>query len=976
MRTPDYKYAPVKIAAAYLGFAAFYILVSDYFLTGASFDPPTIPLIHTTKGLFFVLVTAALLYIVLRNHFSALTRSEETLRQHVADLTAVNRLSGQVTGSLSLEQVTTSIQEHCHRMLQPDIILLFLGSGGRLTLERLWTEEPGLRPMESEEAESGRCLCGIAYETGTPMYIKDIHSDTRCTMDACKQTGIRSFAALPLRGPGDMLGVIGIGSLEERDFSTRSTYLETLANHAAIGLQNALLYTRVHEYAAGLEKEIHRHRETGEQLRENRERLNLALEGSRDGLYDWNVETGEVLYDHRWIEMMGYEPHEVAAHVDFWESLLHPEEKDRILETLKKHVEGLTGTYRSEHRLHTKSGSWKWVWDRGRVVARTADGKPCRMIGTVTDISDMKHAEIRIERLNTVLRALRNISQLITREKDRNRLVLSACEILTLTRGYFRAWIVLFESDGKRVLAAESGAGDPGTEGKRRLDVEDLMPCVAQALAIPEVVVVDGAGPVLSNCPLYSLFAGMGFMSRRLDYDDTSYGVLVVSMPPEFATDPDERELFSELAGDLAFALHNLKQNERRMQMEEERRQLEAQLVQSQKMEAIGTLAGGIAHDFNNILSGIIGYTELCLQDLPEDSPARGTLCEVRKAGNRARDLVRRILMFSRQKDHERRPVSMTLVVREAVDFLRASLPSTIRIQERLEVQEDTVSADLVQIHQVLMNLAANAAHAMDGKGLLEITLTPVILRPREPDSHSDLRPGSYVQLSVRDTGHGIPSDIRTKIFEPFFTTKKTGEGTGLGLSLVYGIVRSHGGDIRVESPQGSGATFRILLPVLPQEAVEEKEFTRPPMGNGERILFVDDEETLAEWGEQALQAMGYRVVATTSSGEALALFRESPADFQLVITDKTMPELTGIELARELLRIRPDIPVILFTGFTDEEGINEALNIGIRQVVLKPVILYELAESIRNALAPAESRADSLRSSGPLPEQTGLERG
>ena len=380
-------------------------------------------------------------------------------------------------------------------------------------------------------------------------------------------------------------------------------------------------------------------------------------------------------------------------------------------------------------------------------------------------------------------------------------------------------------------------------------------------------------------------------------------------------------------------------------------KKLETQLKQAQKMEAIGTLAGGIAHDFNNILSSVIGYTELALDNEKRGSFQYQNLQEVLSAGHRAKDLVKQILTFSRQVDQKQKPIQVKPLVKEALRMLRASIPSTVEIEQH--VQSDAlVMGDPTQIHQILMNLCTNAAHAMeDNGGLLTVSLLDAELDSDVISHHPDLKPGPYIKLTVTDTGLGISPDVMEKIFDPFFTTKEKGKGTGLGLSVVHGIVRSHGGGIYVYSEPGKGSIFEVCLPVIESRFKPEEKADRPIPTGTERILFIDDEPVITNLGKQVLESLGYDVVARNSSIEALELFKEKRDRFDLVITDMTMPHMTGEKLAEKLMQIRPDIPVILCTGFSFMIDEQKALNMGIRAFISKPMLKQEIAETIRQVL-------------------------
>lgn len=389
-----------------------------------------------------------------------------------------------------------------------------------------------------------------------------------------------------------------------------------------------------------------------------------------------------------------------------------------------------------------------------------------------------------------------------------------------------------------------------------------------------------------------------------------------------------------------------------RKRAEEEREKLEVKLHQSQKMEAIGTLAGGIAHDFNNILSAIMGYSELARMDIPETHAVQRHLDQVLKAGRRAKNLVQQILVFGRQADQERQPVKTAPIITEALEFMRATMPTTIELKQQIESDLGTVLADPTQIHQVLMNLCINASHAMGDKwGMLEIKAAKVELDAYSSLQVAGLEPGTYQELTVSDTGHGMEPETLKRIFDPFFTTKEKGEGTGMGLSVVHGIVKSHGGTISAYSEPGVGTIFKVYLPLLEHEVEDETMAAGPPPRGTEHILLVDDEEILADVGREMLEHLGYRVTSQTSSLDALETFRAQPDRFDLVITDLTMPKMTGDELAREIMSIRADIPVILCTGFSESVSEENAKAIGIKKFVMKPFALYGLAKAIRTVL-------------------------
>jgi len=388
-----------------------------------------------------------------------------------------------------------------------------------------------------------------------------------------------------------------------------------------------------------------------------------------------------------------------------------------------------------------------------------------------------------------------------------------------------------------------------------------------------------------------------------------------------------------------------------------ERIRMEERVRQSQKMEAIGTLAGGIAHDFNNLLSPIIGYTELVMDSLPRGTEEASLLIEVKEASIRARELVQQILAFSRKGTEEKKPLKIQLIIKEALKLLRSSIPSSIEIREDIDDKCGPVMCDPTNIHQIMMNLCTNAYHAMmqDG-GVLEVSLNSITVRQEDTQLVGELPVGTYIRLIVRDTGHGMDKSTVRRIFEPYFTTKEKGEGTGLGLPLVHTIVENHNGKIKVYSSPEEGATFTIYLPqiIFPQEDIEVQKEETLPSGT-EHILLVDDEKSIVAMFTRVLEALGYQVTGLTDSIEALECFREDAGQFDLVITDQTMPHLSGYELAKRMLEINPGIPIILCTGFSSIISKEKSESLGIKKMLMKPIMKSEMAKVIRSVLGACE---------------------
>lgn len=393
-----------------------------------------------------------------------------------------------------------------------------------------------------------------------------------------------------------------------------------------------------------------------------------------------------------------------------------------------------------------------------------------------------------------------------------------------------------------------------------------------------------------------------------------------------------------------------------------EQRRLEDHLRHAQKMEALGTLTGGIAHDFNNILAAILGFAEMSLEDVPRDTPLEKNLRHILQSSLRGRDLIKQMLTFSRKSEYEVKPMPITPLVKETAKLLRASIPTTVEIEVETSATWDVVEANATGVQQILMNLCTNAAYAMrETGGELKITLSDTGVGP---DSHyTDLAPGPYVRLAVSDRGTGMDDTVRKRIFEPFFTTKGPGEGTGMGLAVVYGIVKSLKGEITVESVPGKGSTFQILIPKVAAHEETVPSSCKEAARGKERVLFIDDENIIAELGRAMLERLGYQVTATTDAEEALKIFSEDPSAFDLIVTDQTMPLFTGVRLAKEVFEMRPDIPVILCTGYSESSNRDTAKAAGITDLLMKPLAWKELAQAVREALDMGSRREQPRQS-------------
>lgn len=542
----------------------------------------------------------------------------------------------------------------------------------------------------------------------------------------------------------------------------------------------------------------------------------------------------------------------------------------------------------------------------------------------------------RLERLvPAVTRALREAQERAIRRKTEEALAKER-EFIKAVLENIQSGIVACDAEGTLTLF---------NRATRELSGLPLQPVPAEQWAEHyNLFQLDGKTLLKKEeVPLFRAFHGERFQDAEINIMPKGGAARIVLCSGQPILDGQGNKLGAVVA------LHDVTERRR---AEEETRLLENQLRQAQKLEAIGTLAGGIAHDFNNILGAIIGYAELAHEDIAAEHRSRKHLQEVLKAGHRAKELVHQILAFSRQSAPERKPVAIGMIIKETLKLLRATLPTTIQIRSELNTGNDRVVADPVQIHQVLMNLCMNAGHAMREKGgTLTVSLNEVTVT-EESAAHAALLPaGAYLKLSVRDTGHGMVKAVMDRIFDPFFTTKPLGEGTGLGLSVVHGIVTSHGGQISVSSEPNVSTTFDVVLPQT-TNVVQMPTRTTIEIGGGtERVLLVDDEEPLVNLLCERLERCGYKVVARTDSTAAFEFFHGAPSSIDIVISDQTMPKMTGIELARRIRQVRRDLPIFLCTGYSESVSEADVRAIGLCEVVLKPVDLQALYLAVRRVL-------------------------
>jgi PAS domain S-box-containing protein len=661
----------------------------------------------------------------------------------------------------------------------------------------------------------------------------------------------------------------------------------------------------VAQRTTGLQKEIHERMRQEELLRESEQKYRLLAENIDDIIWTMNAELTHYTYMSPSISKLGYAPEEFMSKPfeTFIVSKYHEHIRKAVLDRLKKEREGKgdDNVGRWELAFLRKNGGTIYVESLTRPL-RSEDGVFQGLLGVTRDITERRRAE----------------------------------EVLSLEKTFIDAifnsvpgMLYLYDAEGKLIRWNKKHEIMTGYSSEE-LSHMRLMDWYTGDVESQKAI-TDGIKT--------TQLKGFGEAEARLQKKDGT------TIPMYFTASLltiNDRQYFTGIGVDIT----------ERKRVEEEKNNLQAQLIQAQKMEAIGTLAGGIAHDFNNILGAILGYAELAREDCPPGSVAASDLEQVLLAGKRAKDLVRQILAFSRQTETEMIPLQPGIIVKETMKLLRSSLPTTIDIQQDIDSETGFIFADPTQIHQILMNLGTNAYHAMEETGgALSVSVKSKEISEQDLVGSPHIKPGNYMELSVRDNGPGIPVEIQEKIFDPYFTTKATGKGTGMGLAIVHGIVKSYGGFITCDSQVGKGTTFKILLPVFAGHADTESKPAEVIPAGTEHILFIDDETILVEMARNMLERLGYAVTARTGSFEALTTFQNQPDAFDLVITDQTMPGMTGIDLARRMLQIRPGLPIILCTGYSSQVSKEKAKSYGINGFAMKPLTRKDIAALIRKML-------------------------
>lgn len=567
------------------------------------------------------------------------------------------------------------------------------------------------------------------------------------------------------------------------------------------------------------------------------------------------------------------------------------------------------------------------------------------------EISERKKAEERINHMALILRAIRNVNQLITKEKDRDKLLKGSCDNLVDTRGYFSAWIALLDESGKLTANAESGLGKSILPMVESMTSGQLPTCAQRALGQPEAVVTEDPASACTGCPLSGNYDARSSVIIRLGYEKKVYGLLSVSVPFETATDAEELKLFREVSDDLAFALHNL-------EMEKMQKLAEQERERSEKLESISTLAGGIAHDFNNLLTGIMGNISLAMRHAEPKSAIMDRLMEAERASERARDLTQQLLTFSREGTPKNKTISIAVLIENTATFiLRGS-----NVKPRFSLPDElwAIKADEGQINQVITNLVLNADQAMPEGGVIEISAENAVIKQV---TSLTLEPGNYIDITMEDHGIGITKHRLGRIFDPYFTTKQ--KGSGLGLATAYSIVKNHGGCITVESTPNAGTTFHVYLPAS-KKSVRKKSALADqlPLSGKGSVLIMDDEEMIRDMLKKSLEIAGYEAESVTHGEEAIERYvnaMDKGKPFVAVIMDLTIPGgMGGKEAVARLLQIDPEAKVIVSSGYSNNPIVSDYRDYGFKACINKPYSVRQLEKTLFDVLYPENPSGES----------------
>ncbi len=893
---------PAQLTAVYAILSMAWIVGSDAIVTarhGGDWDAMAM---NTAKGALYVAVTAAALYLLARRLVSATNQMQAELlvERSTANerLARLNRVHATLTranqSALNTDDPAQLCREICHALVDhAGMKLAWIG----------WLDPSTQRIVPEECAGQRDYLDGIVI-SADPSAPESMGPSARCLINGhtiicqdiahthemqpwhtrARRAGFRCSAAVPIVVAGGRRGSLALYAEEPGYFTAEITALvEQLARDLQHGLE-----------VIAVRREMQAKTEA---LALSEQRWQAALEGVGDGVWDWNIETGAVYFSPRLLEMLGYERQDFQGRISDWEQRVHPDDIGLVHDALERYLSGELADYACEHRLRCKDGNYLWILDRGKVVARDADGRPKRMIGTHADISARKAAERQLTLVQAALQATPT-GIVITDQAGRIEWVNPAFTVLT---GYAAEEVI---GQNPRVLRS----------GRHDARFYDRM---WRTISGGEV------------------WRGEIFNRRK---DGAEYAEFMTIAPVR--TGSGTITHFVAIKQDVT-----------------EQRRLEHQLLRAQRLEGIGMLASGIAHDLNNVLAPILLSIEL-LKMRAGDPGMHSSLAMIESAAKRGAGIVRQVLTFARGVDGERMPLRPKDVITELNTILSETLPRQLEIVRQVAPDVPMVLGDPTQMHQMLLNLAINARDAMEaGGGRLTLAAAPVRIEQPRPTVAGLMPEGDYVAFRVQDTGGGIEPKVAEHLFEPFFTTKPRGKGTGLGLATTLGIVRSHNGFIEMET-SSQGTTFSIYLPALPAERGDSNPPLELPTlrGEGRLLLICDDEQSIRELTVAIFESRGFRTITAVDGIESLRLFREHRTELTALVLDLMMPGLTGQQVLVEVRREAPQMPVLLSSGLMSE-GIDleqwqqpEAGPIG---AVHKPYTAQALLAALERLLAP-----------------------
>jgi two-component system, cell cycle sensor histidine kinase and response regulator CckA len=686
------------------------------------------------------------------------------------------------------------------------------------------------------------------------------------------------------------------------------------------------------------------------ELRESRHLFRNAIDYAPIGMVLVEPEGKQYKTNKAFSEMTGYSEKELLE-MNF-QRITHPDDYAAGSNAVRQLIEGKIESASLETRCLKKNGN---VIDIYLTISllRSSSGSPSYLLKQVQDITARKQAEQRIEHLNRVLRAMRDVNQLIIRESDPQTLIQEASRLLVDNRGYAFALIVLTDENGRLQSWAGSGAASSSETIIATLERQGAPPCYDIIRSVEGVITIDDRSGVCKKCPIVRDCTKAPSLGVRLRHENTNFGCIIAALDQDMSVDDEECTLFFEMAEDIAFALNFIRMEADRELSERKREKLEHQLLQTHKMESIGRLAGGVAHDYNNMLSVIIGYTELAMEKIGPEEPMYEDLKEVLAAAERSTQITKQLLAFARQQTIAPELLDLNDTVEGMLKMLRRLIGEDIDFSWQPEIEVWPVKIDPTQINQILANLCVNARDAITDVGKVTIETQNVSFDKDYCADHAGFLPGDYVMLAVSDDGSGMTPETLDKAFEPFFTTKVPTRGTGLGLATVYGIVKQNNGFLNIYSEPEKGTTIKVYLPRHSGETVRVHRESPAdiPLGRGETVLLVEDDGSILKLAQTILEKLGYTVLPATSPTEAKNLAAEHAGDIDLLITDVVMPEMNGRELSEHLHAQYPELETLYMSGYTAnviahrgvlEEGVS---------FIPKPLSIKDLGVKVRQVL-------------------------